>query len=164
MNRLTYDGRVGSGTWFSDGVRIVHTRRSPGGGVAVVVRRLDGVGGERVIARAPHPLIVTDVTPDGGGVIYCDYGQRTGRIRLAAVEGDTLPREIPGEGEGYEMAARLSPDGRWLAYVTTKTRREEVCVRRLDGSGASWQLSTGQGGGPRWGRDGASCFWSPARP
>ena len=101
---------------------------------------------------------MTDVTPDGSAVIYCDYGQRSGRIRLAAVGGDAPPREIAGEGEGYEMAARASPDGRWLAYITTKIRREEVCMRRLDGSGASWQLSTGRGGGPRWGRDGRELF------
>ncbi len=40
-----------------------------------------------------------------------------------------------------------------------KTRRQEVCVRRLDGRGGSWQLSTQGGGGVRWGREGREIFF-----
>jgi hypothetical protein len=53
----------------------------------------------------------------------------------------------------------VSPDGRWLAYITNKTRREEVCIRRLGGSGGSWQVSTGGAGGIRWGREGRELFF-----
>ena len=47
MNRLTNGGRAGPPTWFPDGVRIACSRSSPEGGEDVVVRRLDGAGGER---------------------------------------------------------------------------------------------------------------------
>jgi dipeptidyl aminopeptidase/acylaminoacyl peptidase len=53
----------------------------------------------------------------------------------------------------------ISPDGRWLAYITNKTRREELWVRPADGSGGSWQVSTGGAGGVRWGRDGRELFF-----
>jgi serine/threonine-protein kinase len=157
INRLTHGGLAGPGVWLPDGVRIAYPRRNPDGGESVVVRRLDGAGGEREIGRAPNPLIPSCVTPDGGAVVYSDYGARTGRIHLAEVDGSAPPREIPAEGEGYEQAGMVSPDGRWLAYVTNKTRREEVCLRRLDGGG-SWQLSTGGAGGIRWGRDARELF------
>jgi hypothetical protein len=65
---------------------------------------------------------------------------------------------LPVEGEGFEQSPFLSPDGKWLAYVATKTRREEVCLRRLDGSGTSWQLSSRGAGGVRWGRPGELFF------
>ena len=97
--------------------------------------------------------------PDGRMVVFSDYGQRAGRIRLAAVEGDVGAREIPAEGEGYEQAGMVSPDGRWIAYISNKTRREEVCVRRLGGSGGSWQVSTRGAGGVRWGREGRELFF-----
>ncbi len=159
MNRLTHGGRCGLGVWFPDGVRIAHARRHPPGGVEVIVRRLDGAGGEHVIAQSSNPVFVTAVTPDGRGVLYSDFGKRDGRLHLAPADGAAPPREIPGEAEGYEMAGVLDPGGRWLAYVTNRTHREEVCLRRLDGSGASWQISSTQGAGPRWGREGRELFF-----
>ena len=159
MNRLTHGNQGGSVAWIPGGTRFVFSRSDPSGVEIVAVRRLDGAGGEREIHRAKHPLIVTSVTPDGRAAVFSDYGQRTGRIHLASVDGDGASQAIPGEGDGYEQAAMVSPDGRWIAYVTTKTRREEVCVRRLGGSGGSWQLSTGGAGGVRWGREGRELFF-----
>jgi hypothetical protein len=92
-------------------------------------------------------------------VVFSDYGIRTARIHLAALDGSSAERAFPAEGEGYEQAAAPSPDGRWLAYLSTKTRREEACLRRLDGSGGSWQLSTRGAGGIRWGRDAGEVFF-----
>ncbi len=159
MNRLTHGGRSGYGAWNPDGVRISQAQRDSAGGQMVIVRRLDGVGGERVIYRADHPVSLTDVTPDGKWAVLNDYGMRTGRIHLAAVEGDAPSRELPAEGEGYEQAGVVSPDGRWLAYLTNKTRRDEVCLKRLGGGGGSWQVSTNGGGGIRWGRGGRELFF-----
>ncbi|HET6373763.1 MAG TPA: hypothetical protein VFG76_10670, partial [Candidatus Polarisedimenticolia bacterium] len=159
MNRLTHGSRSDLGFWLPDGVRFVYPRRPPEGGAVVVVRRLDGAGGEREIARAPNPVFVSGVTSDGRTVIYSDFGNPEGRLHLAAVEGGDAPRELKAEGEGYEMAGALSPDGKWIAYVTNKTGREEICLRRLDGSGASWQLSNDRSGGVRWGRDGRELFF-----
>ena len=161
MNRLTHGGRGGLAIWFPDGAQFVYPRASPDG-EAVVVRRLDGAGGEREIARTPNPVFASSVTPGGREVIYGDFGKRDGRLYLASVEGGGAPRALAAEGEGYETAGAVSPDGMWLAYVTNKTGREEVCLRRLDGSGASWQLSNNQGGGVRWGRDGREIFFVAA--
>jgi Tol biopolymer transport system component len=158
MNRLTQSGRAGPPTWLPDGVRIAYSRFSPEGGEDIVVRRLDGAGGERMLYHAANPLTVTDVTRDGGRVVFSDYGVTKGRIHLAPVDG-TAPVELVAEGEGFEEGGKLSPDGRWIAYVSMKTSRMEVCVRRLDGRGGSWQLSTNGGAGVRWGRDGREIFF-----
>jgi serine/threonine-protein kinase len=159
INRLTHGNGGGAAAWIPDGVRIAHSRSDGTGGEVLVVRRLDGAGGERELDRADHPLIVSDVTPDGREVIFSDYGRRAGRIHVAPVDGGSASRELPAEGEGYEQGGRVSPDGRWLAYVTTKTRREEVCVRSFGGSGGSWQVSSGGAGGVRWGRDSRELFF-----
>src|SRR5262249_6445699 len=159
MNRLTIGGTGGSAVWTRDGLGMVYAKADRAGGEMVVVRRLDGAGGERVLYRADHPLTVTSLTPDGAEVVFSDYGQKAGRMHLAPLAGGPAAREISAEGEGYELAGAVSPDGRWLAYISNKTRREEVCVRRL-GGGASWQVSTGgDAGGVRWGRDGRELFF-----
>jgi hypothetical protein len=159
MNRLTNGGKSGLGVWLPDGARIVYSRVNDEGISSIVVRRLDGAGGEREIAKASNPVFVTGLTPDGRAALYCDFGKRDGRLHLAVVDGAAAPRALTAEGDGYEMAGTVSPDGTWLAYVTNKSRREEVCVRRLDGSGGSWQLTNNQGGGVRWGRDGRELFF-----
>jgi serine/threonine-protein kinase len=159
INRLTHGNQGGSATWLPDGARFAYSRSDPAGGEVVAVRRLDGAGGEREIHRADHPIYVTDVSPDGRTLVFSDYGLRTGRIHLAAVDGRSGAQTLPAEGAGYEQAGMVSPDGRWIAYVTNKTRREEVCIRRLGGSGGSWQVSTRGAGGIRWGREGRELFY-----
>ncbi len=158
MNRLTHDTRANQGALSPDGVHLVYSKADGKGNDMVVVRRLDGEGGERELYRAANPLMVTAVTADGKSVLFSDYGARKGKIHLAALDGSSPARALPVEGEGFEQAPFPSPDGKWLAYVATKTRREEVCLRRLDGSGASWQLSSRGAGGVRWGRTGELFF------
>ena len=159
MNRLTSGARGGLAAWLPDGQRFSCSERDSLGGERVIVRRLDGAGGQRELHRAPNPMLVTSASPDGRLVLFSDYGLRQGRLHMAATDGLGPARELQAEGDGYESAGEISPDGRWLAYVSNKTRREEVCVRRFDGGGGSWQVSAHGGGAPRWGRAGRELFF-----
>ena len=161
MNRLTYGSASGQGLWLRDGQRMVFPLGDSTGSNSIVVRRLDGAGAERVLYRAPWPLFVTDLTPDGDKVLIADYGRAQGRMREANIEGDPAARELPPDpgNERNEQAGVVSPDGRWLAYVSNRTRREEVYVRSFEGTGGRWQVSTRGGGGVRWGRDGRELFF-----
>ena len=161
MNRLTYGNASGQGMWLRDGQRMVFPLGDSTGGTAIVVRRLDGAGAERVLLHLPWPLIATDVTPDGAKVLISDYGRAQGRMREASLEGDPAARELPPApgNERNEQAGVVSPDGRWLAYVSNRTRREEIYVSALDGSGGRWQVSTRGAGGVRWGHDSRELFF-----
>jgi hypothetical protein len=57
-----------------------------------------------------------------------------------------------------EYAPAVSPDGRWLAYVTTASGGADVWVREMSGSG-QWQISTSGGIEPRWSPDGRELFF-----
>ena len=46
----------------------------------------------------------------------------------------------------------LTRDGKWMVYQTDESGRYEVYVRRLDGEGGKWQISTDGGTRPRWSR------------
>ena len=55
---------------------------------------------------------------------------------------------------------RVSPNGRWLAYVSTANGRSEVYVRELTGGNDRYKMiSTGGGASPRWRRDGRELFY-----
>ena len=83
------------------------------------------------------------------------------RIRdlLGMEVGDTVL--YPLASEPYdEKAAALSPDGRWLAYESTETGRDEIYVRPYpDVNGGKWQVSTQGGINPVWARNGRELFY-----
>jgi hypothetical protein len=59
----------------------------------------------------------------------------------------------------HESEAALSPDGRYLAYVSNESGRAEVYVQRFPSGGAKQLISTHGGGRPRWRKDGAELFY-----
>ena len=59
-----------------------------------------------------------------------------------------------------EIAGQFSPDGRWVAYLSTLSGRPDVHVASFPDSGIKRQISSeGQGGWPRWRGDGKEMFW-----
>jgi hypothetical protein len=58
-----------------------------------------------------------------------------------------------------EKEGQLSPDGRWLSYVSDETGRWEVYVRSFPSLGELHQISTAGGTHPRWRRDGKEIFY-----
>jgi serine/threonine protein kinase/Tol biopolymer transport system component len=74
---------------------------------------------------------------------------------------------LSGDGKPYafiqtqssDPSARFSPDGRWVAFVSEETGRQEVYVTRFDKPGEKWRISTDGGNLPRWRRDGRELFY-----
>jgi Tol biopolymer transport system component len=62
-----------------------------------------------------------------------------------------------------ELYPAVSPDGRWLAYVSNQSGRNEVYARPLDGRGAQVQVSLDGGIEPLWGPDGRELFYRGGR-
>jgi len=58
-----------------------------------------------------------------------------------------------------ESDARLSPDGRLIAYVSDETGRDEVFVRSFPAPEGKWMISANGGARPRWGSDGRELFF-----
>ena len=58
-----------------------------------------------------------------------------------------------------ERDARLSPDGRWIAYESDESGRYEVYVQRFPALGSKVQLSADGGTQPVWSRDGRQLFY-----
>ena len=54
----------------------------------------------------------------------------------------------------------FSPDGRWLAYSSNESGRNEVYVRPFPGPGGKWLISTGGGIYPTWSRTKHELFYA----
>jgi len=59
-----------------------------------------------------------------------------------------------------EFSPALSPDGRWIAYVSDQSRRPEVYVRPFpETATARWQVSAAGGLEPIWGHGGRELYY-----
>jgi serine/threonine-protein kinase len=61
--------------------------------------------------------------------------------------------------EANEWDPHFSPDGKWMAYCSNESGRNEIYVRPFPGPGEAWQISPSGGKGPRWSGDGLSLFY-----
>jgi dipeptidyl aminopeptidase/acylaminoacyl peptidase len=62
-----------------------------------------------------------------------------------------------------EREPAFSPDGRWLAYQSNESGRDEVQVRPFPNSEGRWVISTNGGTLPKWRGDGRELFYQANR-
>src|SRR5262249_31071660 len=67
-----------------------------------------------------------------------------------AGEGKPFRLVKPSDLQSRIVQFRLSPDGRWLAYSSTESGREEVYVTHFPSASGRWQISQSGGTFPVW--------------
>lgn len=96
------------------------------------------------------------VTAGGATLLFGRQTPQTGRDILSlAIDSRETSDFLATPGEEYQ--AQVSPDGRWLAYTSNDSGRDEVYLRQFAGP-AKWRVSD-QGSHPVWGRDGRELFY-----
>lgn len=63
------------------------------------------------------------------------------------------------ESSFNERAPAFSPDGKWLAYISDESGRDEVYVRPYPDRSVRYLISSGGGTEPVWSRDGRELFY-----
>jgi serine/threonine-protein kinase len=76
-------------------------------------------------------------------------------VCLLPVEGDSTPRVVV-RSPANDLSARLSPDGRWVAFTSDETGVPETYVQPVGSTGLKYQVTTGGSGPWYWSRDGRS--------
>jgi serine/threonine-protein kinase len=99
-------------------------------------------------------------TPDGRTLVFSESDPRTGKRRIGYVTlgAARTPHVIVGDAFN-NYAPNLSPDGRWMVYVSDESGEPEVYVRPFPGPGGRWQISSGGGTEPRWSPTGREIFF-----
>jgi serine/threonine-protein kinase len=161
FTRLTLEGEGYWPVWSPDGRRIAFpSRRDSSPVVDLAWIEADGSSGAEWLTQSELDEQPTTWTPDGKTLIYHrndhpDTGWDL--MALEPAEGGE-PRVLLGT-RFTEGLADISPDGRWLAYVSDESGRLEVYVRSYPDLERKWQISTDTGGEPTWSRDGTELFY-----
>jgi Tol biopolymer transport system component len=150
--RLTFEPSFQLGSlWSPDSTHIAYTSLAEG----LLVRPADGTGMPETLFESVDTIVPWAWTADDELVVSDGQGD----IALLSLGGDgELKPLLTSQFNEYRPA--LSPDGRWLAYESDETGQNEIYVRPFpDVGGGKWQVSSGGGREPKWGRDGRSIFY-----
>jgi serine/threonine-protein kinase len=107
--------------------------------------------------------------PSGKYLAYTENRPGTSSdVMILPLEGDEASGWKPGKATPFlsapyvEGAPEFSPDGRWIAYLSNESGRNEVYVRPFPGPGGKWQISNGDADDPRWSRTKHEIFFLAA--
>ena len=162
-SRLTSNGANSYAAWSADGTQIFYGSRVPG---KIYRRAADNTGSEEVIdtgVKTPWDVsrdgrylftVANPVATVSGGLALGGKNE----IWVLPLFGDRKPFPFL-KSEFRESQPKLSPDGRWLAYQSDESKRNEIYVVSFPQPNAKLQISTEGGRNPVWSHDGRELYY-----
>jgi len=163
FERLTTDGATNSRPeWTPDSRRVLYrtARTAPS---SVWWQAADGSGTpERLTPEGLPNAQEGVVSPDGKWLLFRIDNPSQGRdILMMPLDGSQ--KATPYLATPFdELTARFSPDGKWVAYTSNESGRDEIYLRPFPGPGGRVIISDGGGTEPLWSRDGKRVFYRNA--
>lgn len=153
LGKRTFEGANAYPIWTRDGQYVTFTRGPSLAGPIMRVRA-DGSGQpENLVTDAQRAglKVATSWSADGQFLAF-----QSGR--------DVIVRDPNGRLQpalttpAFEREGRFSPNGRWMAYRSDETGRDEVYVQPYPPGAGKWQISTDGGAQPMWAPNGKELF------
>jgi Tol biopolymer transport system component len=116
-------------------------------------------GEEKLLLKSDELKVPCDWTRDGRYIVFQSRGKETSwDIWILPTFGDRKP--VPFlKTQFAEALPVFSPDGRFLAYQSNESGRNEIYVQSFPGPGGKWQISAAGGVEPRWRADGKELYY-----
>jgi serine/threonine protein kinase/Tol biopolymer transport system component len=148
--------------WSPDGSRMLFQSDRDGGIFHLYQQPSSGVGNADVLFKDTERKYPYDWSRDGKFVAYVPFGSGervTADIWVLPLTGDRKPFPFLTSGGYQETQPRISPDGRWMAYVSNESGRDDVYISSFPTAGGKVTVSTSGGVQPRWRADGKELFY-----
>ncbi len=162
FTRFTFDPKRDTApVWSPDGRQIVFAS-DRSGAWQLYQKDSGGAGQDEQLTTTPNAKRPLDWSRDGRYLLYFDQDPKTGTDLWALPDpgaaGEHKPMPVL-QTPFNESDAYFSPDGKWIAYTSNESKRNEVYVMAFPPSGGKWQISTQGGRHPRWRADGKEIFY-----
>ena len=155
-SQLTFEAGAMSAVWSRDARQVVFSSTRLGVPNLFTTSIVPGGPVERVIASGNQQI--PGSWAEDGTVVYAEQFAETGRDILLVSPRSRMPQPIVAS-RADETSPRFSSDGRWLAYVSNETGRNEVYVRPSTDQVRSRQISREGGTEPVWAPSGLELFY-----
>jgi len=161
LRRVTSDRSSAYPNWTPDGRKVVFATSSGGRLPGFEIRSVsaDGSDTAETLVGAERSQTAEAFTPDGRSLVVArEHPDKRRDLWILTLEPQrTLMPYLSTPAD--DRAAALSPDGRWLAYTSDESGRDEVYVRSFPVPGAAVRVSEAGGREPRWASTGRELFY-----
>ena len=155
--QFTTEGMSTNPEWSPDGKRIAFlSDRSSGPGL--YCKSVDGNG--PVALLTPGSYFPCSWSTDGKFLACMKQDSGTvDDIWVVTLDGDSEPEPFLNT-RSWEDNPRFSPDGRWIAYTSSESGKNEVYIQQYPKGGRKTRISSEGGASPVWAADGRELFYS----
>ncbi|HEU4994106.1 MAG TPA: protein kinase [Gemmatimonadaceae bacterium] len=156
--RLTDDdGDNNDPQWSGTGAAIAYSSNSPG--EKDLLTQKAGGGDARTLAAREGIQYPSDWLRDGSALLVSDQRPGRGDFDIIVQPADGSPARPYVATRANESAARISPDGRWVAYTSDESGRNEVYLDSYSWPGRRVSISQDGGLHPVWRGDGRELYY-----
>jgi serine/threonine-protein kinase len=160
LTRLTFDPGPNRGVvWSPDGKHIAFSAQRDGV-ETIHWQSADGTGAPEKLTEGTQSQFPSAFTPDGQFLLFQEPAAAPRDIYLLNLA-DGKVQPLLASPKFNEDNPQVSPNGRWLAYESNQSGRDDIYVRpfpNVDGAGGVL-VSTGGGTQPLWSRTGKELFY-----
>jgi Tol biopolymer transport system component len=154
LSRFTSDAAIDDyPVWSADGRQVFFASNRNSAAFDLYVRSAVDGSPEELVVKSGWPKLLSDVSVDGRVLLYTLLTTATAEIWSLRLDGDRTPRPVVQTSFNTD-SGQFSPDGRWMAFQSNESGRNEIYVQPFPGPGERIQVSFGGGQQVRWGRRG----------
>ena len=164
-SRITFDAASDwTAIWSPNGEHLgfASNGRSGASTTQIIEKSSSGAGMESPLTDGVLAAIPVDWSPDDKYIVFSRPKPKVNAVYdtwLLPTSGDTKPvlfLETPFD-KGH---ARISPDGRWIAYITNESGSYQIVVQTFpNANGGKWPITSEGGVEPKWRRDSHELYY-----
>jgi eukaryotic-like serine/threonine-protein kinase len=162
-NRITFEGALASGlAWAPNSQRVAYL--NAGSPPNLFVQGVTTAGAAERLVSSRNTQNFPDWSPDGRFLLYAENvndSSSTTRTDLQLLSLDGAQSITPYLQTPFaETRGRFSPNGKWVAYTSDESGRNDVYIQSFPVGGPKRRISRQGGDFARWRQDGKELFYT----